>query len=1351
MKQMGLPVRRMQLLISAGLSILLLLLFGGAFAGTAEAADREPHEICGDGIDNDGDGRVDMADDCQAGLDGESVSGLLAVVPETWDLNGNAPCAELGFGYGFKLDGIPVNGTYSLTNADGALTGGATPDENNSVTIENADPQFFDWSSTLGMDAVFVKGGNLGGNLYVYDPEADADTNLSLPSTQDISHIEFCFDYELDVSKTAGGSYDRTITWELDKSVAPETHSGFAGDQFTSTWTVEATKTVVEDNHAVSGDITIINPSPGPVDIDVEDEIDGTIEVDVVCPTTTLPAFSQIICTYTADASDGIDGDEVQNVVAVTSLTDGVDGGTATAPISFTANVTGSESLTVDDDLAPSNVLPTDIDDSKTFIYDQAFECSTDADDYTDGSYTENHPNTATGDPGNLEATADVDLTCYLWSVTKTAEGSYHDEYTWDITKSVDPESQSGFAGDTLDWTWSIEWAPELVGPTGHQVTGEITVTNPADQELTVDVVDELTGGIAVTVTCNDSDGGTALTIGANSSGTCDYSADVDSQLAENTATATRNDVSVADTVPVGWTKGADVVPAIVSIDDSSDVAIDPAADQPFAYADDHQCSTDADDYTDGSYAGSADNTVTINWDGGSDQASAETAYTCYLWSVSKTADGTYHDEYAWEITKSVDPASQSGFAGETLQWTWSIGWAPTVTETGYQVTGVITVDNPAAAELTVDVADALGGVSATVVCDDADGGSDLTVAGEASGTCDYTAAVNSLVAENTATASRNGVAVDGTADVSWVKGDDVGNDPVISDTVGGETFSIAADGPQPYEFSGDHLCSADADDYTAGSYTGSVENTVEITWTGGADDASAVTQYTCYLWSVSKTADGTYHDEYDWTITKSVDVDSQSGFAGDELSWEWTIEWSPTVTEVGHEVTGVITVTNPAKEELTVDVADQLSDGTDADVNCDGVGGTSLTINAGGSAGCAYTATVDSQVASNTATASANGVDVSAPEPVTWVAGTPTGLDITIEDTGGSIPHDSPTAIGGSHAYGESETCSTLAADYLAGGGTYSKNLLNEVTITWDGGQAPASASAMTAISCEAAYVELKKLTNGVVDPGTDWTFELFEGPDGFDGTQVGSTSTTAGDADGVLDFGSPPLNPANTYTICEVGLSAGWTAVWSLAGLEVTAYNPNADDPVPEDVGNRCVDIGAGTSYPLSGDTVLLFEVDNTYPKGDPRTPGYWKNWSTCSSGNQAATAEKNDGVEAGFYLLDDVLPITIGDLIVETCDDGRDILDRRDIGSGRKMASDAAYNLASHLLAAKANVAADAASCADLDAAILAGDALLGHEDINFDGTGKYLRPKDDHYVAALTIAADLDAYNNGELCP
>jgi hypothetical protein len=101
---------------------------------------------------------------------------------------GNPTCSDLVEG-AIELKVEPVaDGTFT----DGTLT----------VTIDvrnTADGPVFDWTSNIGVDAVFVKGGP-GGNLYVYDPEATSDTGLHAPVNPNnnrffgLSHISFCYD-----------------------------------------------------------------------------------------------------------------------------------------------------------------------------------------------------------------------------------------------------------------------------------------------------------------------------------------------------------------------------------------------------------------------------------------------------------------------------------------------------------------------------------------------------------------------------------------------------------------------------------------------------------------------------------------------------------------------------------------------------------------------------------------------------------------------------------------------------------------------------------------------------------------------------------------------------------------------------------------------------------------------------------------------------------------------------------------------------------------------------------------------------------------------------------------------------
>jgi hypothetical protein len=125
----------------------------------------------------------------------------------------NYTCSDLAATYApgatwfeLKLDRFPK---ASETVTDGVL----------SVDITNGTSVSFDYSANRGIDAVFVKSGADGHHLYNYSPEAISGTGLTTPaSRQDISHISFCYDVELLVSKTAATTFTRDFGWTIAKS-----------------------------------------------------------------------------------------------------------------------------------------------------------------------------------------------------------------------------------------------------------------------------------------------------------------------------------------------------------------------------------------------------------------------------------------------------------------------------------------------------------------------------------------------------------------------------------------------------------------------------------------------------------------------------------------------------------------------------------------------------------------------------------------------------------------------------------------------------------------------------------------------------------------------------------------------------------------------------------------------------------------------------------------------------------------------------------------------------------------------------------------------------------------------------
>ncbi|MBW6500861.1 MAG: T9SS type A sorting domain-containing protein [Bacteroidales bacterium] len=357
---------------------------------------------------------------------------------------------------------------------------------------------------------------------------------------------------------------------------------------------------------------------------------------------------------------------------------------------------------------------------------------------------------------------------------------------------------------------------------------------------------------------------------------------------------------------------------------------------------------------------------------------------------------------------------------------------------------------------------------------------------------------------------------------------------------------------------------------------------------------------------------------------------------------------------------------------------------------------------------------------------------------------------------------------------------------------GTYTVTVTDSFTPTIGDPCTGFGSGTLTIVPC--SWISLKKTTGGSVNPSMTWTFELYQGTD-----MVGdplATQTTFNDPDGILfdDYG--PLSIYESYTVCEKEVPAGYGTTWYLkvnsCDTEVPfalipytlpgvggVFNPNYDDDPQQDQGNRCYTI-EGSNLPVNSYTddantspddedvcIFQLEVDNTFPGGAPRTPGYWKNWNTCTGGGQQSTATANstdkngDGiitaserVASGRALLDDILelyPISWGDFEISSCAIGVSILDQRDINTGKKMASDAAYTLAMHLLAYQLNQSAGAYVCPDMLPVETEAVSLL--DGIGFDGTGAYLR-KGTVYARALQLAALLDEYNNmgdSQVCP
>ena len=432
---------------------------------------------------------------------------------------GNPSCTSLGYDFGYKVD-PPNAGTYDI---DGI----------NTVTV-TTDGVYFDWTSSLGMDAVIAKGGP-NANTYIYDPPAESfgDGGLASPINPSngtpfgLSHIEFCFDYELTASKTAETSFTRTFEWDIEKSVTPETLDLFTGDSGSVEYTVDVTKTGFTDSDwAVSGNITVENNTPFAATItNVSDEVSGVGAVTVDCSVTfpyVLASGDSLECTYESDLPDGSDR---TNTATVTTSGD-VGGDSANADVTF-----GDPTTLVNDTINVEDTFEGDLgsfSDSGSTSYGRTFTCDED-----EGQ----HDNTATIVETGQSDDASVTVNCYALEVTKDASTSFTRTWEWTIDKSADQTDLLLSQGQLFLVNYEVT-VDASSADSDHTVSGNIEVHNPAPIAATLNSVSDIVSpNIAATVDCGVT---FPHTLAAGATLACTYSADLpDASDRTNTATAT--------------------------------------------------------------------------------------------------------------------------------------------------------------------------------------------------------------------------------------------------------------------------------------------------------------------------------------------------------------------------------------------------------------------------------------------------------------------------------------------------------------------------------------------------------------------------------------------------------------------------------------------------------------------------------------------------------------------------------------------------------------------------------------------------------------------------------------------
>jgi hypothetical protein len=176
-----------------------------------------------------------------------------SVTPEPIN-SGNPTCGSFNSDWDqFKLEGAKLaNGTYD----DGTLE----------VTISNftasdsGTPGSFDWSSNIGVDAVFVKAGSDKHNLYVYDPESLGDTDLGPQegTGNGISHISFCYDEDQETTPPSDPPSVDPSDPPVEESEAPASSGEVKGISGTPKTTLPPTDTMDASGTSTSGSWRIV-------------------------------------------------------------------------------------------------------------------------------------------------------------------------------------------------------------------------------------------------------------------------------------------------------------------------------------------------------------------------------------------------------------------------------------------------------------------------------------------------------------------------------------------------------------------------------------------------------------------------------------------------------------------------------------------------------------------------------------------------------------------------------------------------------------------------------------------------------------------------------------------------------------------------------------------------------------------------------------------------------------------------------------------------------------------------------------------------------------------------------------
>ncbi|MFZ0014445.1 MAG: hypothetical protein WAL25_10070, partial [Acidimicrobiia bacterium] len=292
--------------------------------------------------------------------------------------------------------------------------------------------------------------------------------------------------YSLEVSKDADTAFTRTWTWDIEKD-ADETELILAeGQLFQVNYTVTVSATSQDDGFGVAGEITITNPAPIDAELtEVSDLVSPDIAATVECPSTTVPAEDELVCTYSADLPDASARTNTATATLQNNEYDEEGAATPSGTTDFSGNAdVDFTNATIDEideciDVEDTDVgvlgtvCATDLDSSGEyeFTYSQMFGSDPSADVVLEcGENT--HDNVAsfvtndTETPGEDDATVDATVECaqgctltpgYWKTHNDSFRGGAPTDDTWQMILPSAESSPFFLSGQTY---FEVLWTP---------------------------------------------------------------------------------------------------------------------------------------------------------------------------------------------------------------------------------------------------------------------------------------------------------------------------------------------------------------------------------------------------------------------------------------------------------------------------------------------------------------------------------------------------------------------------------------------------------------------------------------------------------------------------------------------------------------------------------------------------------------------------------------------------------------------------------------------------------------------------------------------------------------------------